>query len=106
MRRTHSRLADASPTSRRVLDRLKVKLLRDARIAHKAGEVVETTPAEGAFLISVGSAELIEEKTETVAQKAIEPAAEVAEKAVKAPKATTTAAKKPVKKATKATKKG
>ena len=83
---------------------MKVKLLRDARIAHKAGEVVDTTPAEGAFLISVGSAEPVLEKI--VAQKAIEPAAEVAEKAVKAPKATTTAAKKPVKKAPKVTKKG
>lgn len=85
---------------------MKLKLLRDAKIAHPAGDIVDVDPAKGAFLISVGSAELVEEKTEVVAQKAIEPAAEVAEKAVKAPKATTTAAKKPVKKATKATKKG
>ena len=90
MRRTQSRLADASQTSRRVLDRLKVKLLRDARIAHKAGEVVETTPAEGAFLISVGSAEELKEK---VVQKATAPVVETAEKAVKAPKAVTTAKK-------------
>ena len=80
---------------------MKVRLLRDARIAHKAGEVVDTTPAEGAFLISVGSAEPILEK---VAEKATAPAVEVAEKAVKAPKATT--AKKPATKTTKATKKG
>ena len=81
---------------------MKVKLLRDARIAHKAGEVVETTPAEGAFLISVGSAEPILEK-KPVAEKETAPVVEVAEKAVKAPKATTT--KKPTR-ATKATKKG
>lgn len=70
---------------------MKVKLLRDARIAHKAGEVVETTPAEGAFLISVGSAEPILEKP--VAQNATAPVVESAEKAVKAPKAVTTAKK-------------
>lgn len=69
---------------------MKVKLLRDARITHTAGEVVETTPAEGAFLISVGSAEAVLEK---VAQKATTPVVETAEKAVKAPKAVTTAKK-------------
>ena len=69
---------------------MKVKLLRDARIAHKAGETVEVTPAEGAFLVSVGSAEELKERVE---QKATTPVVEVAEKAVKAPKATTTAKK-------------
>ena len=98
MRHTQSRLAVASATSRRVLDRLKVKLLRDARIMHKAGDVVDVTPAECFFLTSVGSAE--ELKEEKVAEKAIVPDVEVAEKAVKAPKATTTAKKAPVKKAT------
>lgn len=34
----------------------KVKLLRDTRISHKAGEIVEVSPAEMAFLMSVGSA--------------------------------------------------
>lgn len=82
---------------------LKVKLLRDAKIAHEAGDIVEVSPAKCAFLLSVGSAELIEEE-KPVAEKATAPAVEVAEKAVKAPKATTTA-KKPTK-ATKATKKG
>lgn len=33
-----------------------VKLLRDARITHKAGEVVEVSPAEAGFLLEVGSA--------------------------------------------------
>lgn len=62
---------------------MKVKLLRDARISHKAGEILEVSPAEGEFLLSVGSAEKI-------AEKATQPAVEVAEKAVKAPKATAT----------------
>ena len=74
---------------------MKVKLLRDARITHHAGEVIETTPAEGAFLISVGSAEELKEK---VVQKATAPVVETAEKAVKAPKAEP-AKKAPIKKA-------
>jgi len=35
---------------------MKVKLLRDARINHKAGEIVDVSPAELHFLVSVGSA--------------------------------------------------
>lgn len=35
---------------------MKILLVRDARIKHKAGEVVEVTPAEASFLISTGSA--------------------------------------------------
>lgn len=35
---------------------MKVLLLRDARIRHKAGETVEVSPAEAAFLISTQSA--------------------------------------------------
>ena len=41
---------------------MKIKLLRDSRIVHKAGEVVNASPAEASFLISVGSA--IEVRTE------------------------------------------
>ena len=33
-----------------------IKLLRDSRIKHKAGEVVNASPAECSFLISTGSA--------------------------------------------------
>lgn len=91
MQHTPLRLAADSATLRRDLDYLKVKLLRDARIAHKAGDVVDVTPADGAFLISVGSAEELKEKK--VAEKATAPVVEVAEKAVKAPKATTTVKK-------------
>ncbi len=35
---------------------MKVKLLRDARIMHKAGEIIEVSPAEGSFLTSTESA--------------------------------------------------
>lgn len=35
---------------------MRVRLLRPARIRHEAGEIVEVSPAEYQFLISVGSA--------------------------------------------------
>ena len=35
---------------------MKVKLVRDARIRHKAGEIVEISPDEARSLISLGSA--------------------------------------------------
>ena len=35
---------------------MKVVLLRDSRIMHKAGEVVEVSPAERDFLVPLGSA--------------------------------------------------
>jgi ribosomal protein L9 len=35
---------------------MKVLLLRDARIKHHAGEIVEVSPAEMNFLVGVGSA--------------------------------------------------
>ena len=35
---------------------MKVKLLRDSRIWHKAGDIVEVSPAECQFLTSVVSA--------------------------------------------------
>ena len=78
---------------------MKVKLLRDARISHSVGEIVEVSPAERDFLISVGSAVDVAEKIE----KAVLPQAEVAEKAVKAPAATTkkAPAKAPARKTTK-----
>lgn len=36
---------------------MKVRLLRDARIYHSAGEIVEVSPTEFNFLVSVNSAE-------------------------------------------------
>lgn len=59
---------------------MKVKLLRDSRINHSAGEIVDVSPEQGAFLLSVGSATKIVEK-------AVIEVEAVAEKAVKAPKA-------------------
>lgn len=38
---------------------MRVKLLKDARIRHKAGEIVEVSPAEYNFLVSVGAAEAV-----------------------------------------------
>lgn len=37
-----------------------VRLLRDARINHKAGDIVEVSPAQFNFLVSTCSAELYE----------------------------------------------
>ena len=64
---------------------MKVRLLRDSRINHAAGEIVEVSPATADFLLSVGSAVKVEasQKVETASIKV----EEVAEKAVKAPKA-------------------
>ena len=40
---------------------MKVKLLRDARVMRKAGEIVEVSPAEASFLTSTESAvEIVE----------------------------------------------
>lgn len=41
---------------------MKIKLLRDSEIMHKAGEVVDASPAEAAFLIEVNSAIEIREE--------------------------------------------
>lgn len=38
---------------------MKVKLLRDAKIKHSAGEIVEVSPAECQFLTSLGSAVIV-----------------------------------------------
>lgn len=72
---------------------MKVKLLRDSRITHAAGEILEVSPAQAEFLLSVGSAVMVLPKVE----KATIKVEDVAEKAVKAPKAaakTTTRTKK------------
>lgn len=48
-----------------------VKLLRDARINHSAGETVEVSPEQGEFLLSVGSAEAVK-KAEPKKEEPIE----------------------------------
>lgn len=40
---------------------MKVVLLRDARIKHKAGEIVEVSPAEFDFLVSTQTAKPVKE---------------------------------------------
>lgn len=46
---------------------MKIRLLRTARITLNAGEIVEVSPEQARFLLSVGSAELVtpEPKKET-----------------------------------------
>ena len=63
---------------------MKVRLLRDSRINHAAGEIVEVSPATADFLMSVGSAVRLDTKPVETATIKVE---EVAEKAVKATKA-------------------
>jgi ribosomal protein L9 len=48
---------------------MKVKLLRDARILHKAGEIVEVSPAECSFLTSTNSAVQVVEAVKAPAAK-------------------------------------
>ena len=63
----------------------RVTLTRRARIWHDAGEAVEVSPAEAAFLISVGSAVPCRETPEAAVQ-------------ITAPELPKTAAKPPVEK--------
>lgn len=49
---------------------MKVKLLRDARVRHSAGEIVEVSPAECHFLVSTNSAMVIKNEAE---EKAVAP---------------------------------
>ena len=63
-----------------------VKLLRDARIMHKSGEILEVSPEEAHFLISTDGAKAVD--AVKTAAKAVEtpeeklPAPEVPEKKV------------------------
>lgn len=59
---------------------MKVKLLRDSRINHLAGEIVEVSSAQADFLMSVGSATPVVETAQIKVK-------DTAEKAVKAPNA-------------------
>ena len=75
---------------------MKVKLLRDARIMHKAGEILEVSPTECGFLVSTDGAIIIDavktdKVVETPENKTFEE--EVPEKKVKTVR---TAVKKPV----------
>lgn len=64
---------------------MKVKLLKDARIQRRAGEIVEVSPAQGAFLVSLKAAEIVDESA--APEKAIKAVkAEVPEKKTRAAK--------------------
>lgn len=58
---------------------MKVKLLRDARIMHKAGEILEVSPEECHFLVSTDGAV----EVDAVKTPAVKPI-EVPEKPIKA----------------------
>lgn len=71
---------------------MKVKLLRDARIKHKAGEIVEVSPDECFFLITTDGAVEVDAvktpaKSEIPEEKVVEKI-ETPEKKVKAVKKT------------------
>ena len=72
---------------------MKVKLLNDARILHKAGEIVEVSPLEYDFLISLGQAVDIEGAKEVKEEPVEEPVKAPVEEPKKKP-----APKKTVKK--------
>ena len=63
---------------------MKVKLLREAKIRHYAGEIVEVSPAEAGFLFSTKSAELYAEPVKKETPEAKAEKAEVPEKKAKA----------------------
>ena len=50
---------------------MKVELLHDARVEHKAGEVVETTPACADLLIRIGLAKPVAEVVKEEPKKKI-----------------------------------
>ena len=55
---------------------MKVRLIRPSRITVKAGEIVEVSPAEAAFLISTRSAEPVPAAKETPAAEPVPAAKE------------------------------
>lgn len=65
---------------------MKIYLKRDARIRHKAGEIVEVSPAEAGFLISTGSAERLDAAAAPAAPKVETPEAKIARETPEKPK--------------------
>lgn len=49
---------------------MKVELLTDTRIKHKAGDIVEVSPDSCQFLVSIGAAKPVEEKKAKPKKKA------------------------------------
>ncbi len=50
---------------------MKIRLLRPARINLSAGEIVEVSPAQANFLLSVGSAEIYRPEKQETPEKAV-----------------------------------
>lgn len=48
---------------------MQIRLTRPARINHAAGEVVEASPEQAAFLLSLGAAEKVEPEKKTKGKK-------------------------------------
>lgn len=48
---------------------MKIRLIRDARVKHKAGEIVEVSPAEANFLLTTNSAIIVREEPKKKAKK-------------------------------------
>ena len=44
---------------------MQVKLIKDARIKHKAGDIVEVSPIDANYLVATGQAVPVAEKKET-----------------------------------------
>lgn len=57
---------------------MRVLLLRDSRIKHSAGEIIDVSPAEASFLLSVGSAVGLHDEVQKV--ETPEEAVEIPEK--------------------------
>lgn len=49
---------------------MKIRLLRPARITMNAGEIVEVSPDQARFLLSVGSAEIVRPEMKETPEKA------------------------------------
>lgn len=58
---------------------MKIRLLSPARINFNAGDVVDASPAQAGFLLSVGGAVLAEEKQGTTVETAVEAPTETPE---------------------------
>ena len=56
---------------------MRARLIRDARVKHYAGEIVEVSPAEFNFLVSVGSAVAVmgDDKSPTIETADLTPVA-------------------------------
>ena len=50
---------------------MKILLLKDARVKHQAGDIVEVSPADANFLVTLGLGEILSVRTEPEAPKRV-----------------------------------